>query len=155
MEKSKGIAILGSARTGGNTEIALRKLSPIPNYDIVDLNQLNIKHYQYDHAQLIDDDFLPVIERILLAQHLVFATPVYWYAMSGLMKVFFDRLTELLTTSKHLGKAMKGKKCYLIGCGTEAEFPIGFEIPFRLTCRYFEMDFVSSHYLQVAGGKHE
>jgi multimeric flavodoxin WrbA len=85
-------------------------------------------------------------------QHLIFATPVYWYAMSGLMKVFFDRLTELITTSKPLGRAMKGKCCYLISCGTDAELPPGFDVPFRLTAKYFEMEFVSSHYLQIKAG---
>lgn len=153
MPESNAIAILGSARTDGNTKAALTELSPFSIYDVIDLSKLNIKHYQYEHHQLMGDDFLPVIERLVHAQHLIFATPVYWYAMSGFMKVFFDRMTELLTTSKPLGRAMKGKSCYLISCGTGAELPPGFDVPFRLTAKYFEMEFVSSQYLQIKGGE--
>ncbi len=41
---------------------------------------------------------------------LIFATPVYWYSMSGIMKVFFDRITDLLTIKKDIGRKLKGKK---------------------------------------------
>jgi multimeric flavodoxin WrbA len=76
------------------------------------------------------------------AETIIFATPVYWYAMSGLMKVFFDRFTELLSTHKPLGKALKGKKIYLISTGSESELPPGFETPFKLTSEYFEMNYI-------------
>ena len=35
---------------------------------------------------------------------IIFVTPVYWYAMSGRMKVFFDRWTDLLKIDKDTGR---------------------------------------------------
>lgn len=42
-----------------------------------------------------DDDFNKLGEKVLSADGLVFATPTYWYAPSGLMKNFIDRLTSM------------------------------------------------------------
>lgn len=41
------------------------------------------------------DDMNELIEKILLADVIVFATPVYFYTMSAQMKVFIDRLTPI------------------------------------------------------------
>jgi len=81
-------------------------------------------------------EFCPFTEYVLIA-------------MSGLMKVFFDRLTELLSTHKAIGKALKAKKTYLISTGSDPELPEGFEVPFRSTSNYFHMDFQKAFYLQI------
>lgn len=80
---------------------------------------------------------------------IVFATPVYWYAMSGSLKIFFDRLTDLVTTSKELGRALAGKKVYLFATGTDEELPFGFDTPFIKTSEYFSMSFKQSIYFCV------
>lgn len=85
---------------------------------------------------------------MLDADNIIFATPVYWYAMSGRLKTFFDRLTDLLYTHKSIGKGLKAKKTYLIACGSDPELPEGFEVPFRRTSDYFEMSFQKSFYKQ-------
>jgi multimeric flavodoxin WrbA len=89
---------------------------------------------------------LSVAEKMETAERIVFATPVYWYAMSGELKVFFDRLTDLLTTHKSIGKALKGKKTYLIATGSDPELPEGFEVPFRSTSAYFDMSYEGALY---------
>ena len=45
---------------------------------------------------------------------IIFATPVYWYSMSGTLKTFFDRLSDLLHYKKELGRQMRGKKMAMI-----------------------------------------
>jgi multimeric flavodoxin WrbA len=70
--------------------------------------------------------------------------------MSGQMKVFIDRLTELMYEYKAIGKALKGKKTYLIVCGGGAAMPEGFEVPFKSTSEYFEMQFVRGYYHQLS-----
>ncbi len=77
----------------------------------------------------------------------VFATPVYWYAMSGAMKAFFDRMTDLLETSKELGRQLKGKGFWLIASGTDLALPEGFEVPFARTAEYFGNQYRGSEYL--------
>ena len=44
---------------------------------------------------VIVDDMKPIIESMKMAEVLVFATPIYYYEMSGSMKVFLDRSNPL------------------------------------------------------------
>lgn len=143
------LVILASARGDSNTLKAIKKLCPFSEYVLIDLREKKIGHYDYNHQVNSKDDFLEIAKAMQNAQNIVFATPVYWYAMSGLMKVFFDRLTELLSTHKGIGKALKDKKTYLLSTGSDPELPEGFEVPFRSTSSYFDMDFQEALYLQV------
>lgn len=148
----KAVAILGSARKHSNTLKALSQLSPVTTYDVIDLLDYKIHPYSYD-AKKTDDDFLTIAQRIVESEVILFATPVYWYSMSGVMKDFFDRLTDLITKDKPIGRSLKGRKCYLIACGTESALPDGFEVPFRKTCEYFGMNFVQSFYTIIRDGQ--
>lgn len=69
--------------------------------------------------------------------------------MSFRLKNFFDRLSDLLSTYKPIGKALKGKRTILISTGSDAQLPEGFEVPFRLTSDYFGMIFERSFYKQT------
>ncbi|WP_181306792.1 flavodoxin family protein [Rufibacter sp. XAAS-G3-1] len=84
---------------------------------------------------------MEIIERVSRHRVIVFATPVYWYAMSGLLKTFFDRLTGLVTVQKTLGRNLKGKTVFLVAVGADAELPDGFEVPFKLTAKYLNMKY--------------
>lgn len=143
------LAILGSHRRNSNTEIALKRLSPIESYSTVNLLDLDINPYRYASRKTEGDDFLTVARQMAVSSNIIFATPVYWYAMSGLMKNFFDRFTDLMTTQKDLGRSLRGRNCYLIACGSDEVLPAGFEVPFRLTCEYFEMKLRDVRYLQM------
>lgn len=149
MKREKALIILGSARREANTREAVARLAPFPDYELIDLRELNILPYDYARTDE-DDDFRQVARKMADADIIVFATPVYWYSMSGLMKTFFDRLTELITLQKPLGRALRGKKTYLIACGTDPALPPGFEVPFQLTSRYFDMEYVRAFYLVTA-----
>jgi multimeric flavodoxin WrbA len=49
----------------------------------------------------IDDDYEALLrERVLGAHAIVFATPVYWYGVSGQLKTFFDRLFCFIAASE-------------------------------------------------------
>ena len=115
------------------------------NYDLVDLQQLKISPFDYDHANK-NDDHLSVIQSMIHAKSVVFATPVYWYAMSSQMKIFFDRLSDLLTIRNDLLPKLKGRRCFLAATGTDANLPEGFETPFRRTCDYLDMVYCRSLY---------
>ena len=54
---------------------------------------------------------------------IIFATPVYWYSMSGILKVFIDRITDLLTIEKELGRKLRGKKMAVV---SQIEYYIDF-----------------------------
>jgi len=76
------------------------------------------------------------------ADLIILATPIYWYTMSGHMKAFLDRWTDLVTTHKSKGRALKGKKVGVIAQSTSDAMPVGFEIPFKLTAEYMDMEYV-------------
>jgi len=69
--------------------------------------------------------------------------------MSGPLKVFLDRWTDLLEVRKDLGRSLSGKRCYLIASGTDETLPPGFEAVFARTAAYFEMSFEGCLYYSV------
>lgn len=147
--KNHVLVIAGSSRKNSNTLKAIQSLVPFPKYDLIDLHLKEIGYYSYGPNQLRKDDFHSIAVQMLTYDVIIFATPVYWYTMSGQMKVFFDRLTELTDEYKPMGKALKGKKTYLIACGGSPSLPEGFEVPFKLTSEYFDMEYIQGYYQQI------
>jgi multimeric flavodoxin WrbA len=135
----KPLIILGSARklsdTGRFVELVFKDI----DNTTIDLLDFPVYHYNYDNCYPVDDCFLQIAELMIGHKSIVFATPVYWYAMSGLMKMFFDRFNDLVTVKKMLGRQLKGKSTFLIAVGAEQELPPGFEIPFAATSDYMDM----------------
>lgn len=92
----KKVIILGSSSKNGETKKVVTELMRISNWELIDLNDYKISHFDYQHLNR-NDDFISLMKRITENYDvLIFATPVYWYSMSGIMKVFFDRITDLL-----------------------------------------------------------
>ena len=97
------------------------------------------------------DDFLPIIQSIIAEYDvLFFATPVYWYAMSGLLKTFMDRLTDCVTTEKSIGRNLKGKYLASLSCGSDAEEVVGFHTPFELSAAYLDMQYIGAVHTWIA-----
>lgn len=137
------VVILGSARPDGETKRAVEIAFP-DGVETIIVGHQHIGGYDYGHRNDADD-FRLVVDAMLQADAIIFATPVYWYAMSAPLKTFFDRLTDLLETAKDKGRALAGKEVWLIATGIETELPEGFEVPFARTAEYFAM-----HYRGVA-----
>ena len=103
------VVIVGSSRNDGNAKRLTSQLIGKAGWDVMDLNDYSFSYFDYRH-QNAEDDYLGLMKKILdTYDTLVLVTPVYWYAMSGIMKVFFDRLTDLLTIEKELGRKLRGK----------------------------------------------
>ncbi len=60
-----------------------------------------------------------------------------------------DRLSDLITTSKLLGRALEGKFSYLFVTGNSDRMPHGFEIPFKCTSQYLKMDYLGHQYIAM------
>ena len=135
------LIILASARKHSDTQKLVELVFKDIDITLVDLLDYKIAQYNYEEEYPTDDEFLKVVEQMLTHQLIVFATPVYWYSMSGYMKVFFDRLTDIVSSQKHLGRKLKGKRTALITVSTDEELPEGFEIPFKRTSDYFDMEY--------------
>jgi multimeric flavodoxin WrbA len=146
----KKLVILGSSRKDGDTRKIVDELIEISGWDVIDLNDYDFSYYDYEHKNL-DDDYLDLMRKIIADYDvLIFATPVYWYSMSGIMKVFFDRITDLLDEEKDLGRKLRGKSLAAISCSGGDNLGESFWLPFSETARYLGMNYLG-HTHTVAG----
>lgn len=136
------LIILGSARKNSDTQKLVELVFEGKVYDLIDLLDYSIAHYNYEEEYPETDEFLTIVEQMLQHEVIVFATPVYWYSMSSYMKVFFDRLTDIVSSQKYLGRKLKGKKVALLSVSNSNKLPEGFEIPFRDTANYLYMEYM-------------
>jgi multimeric flavodoxin WrbA len=72
---------------------------------------------------------------------LIFATPVYWYTMSGTMKIFFDRFSDLIRDRKDLGRKLRRKSMAMISNSAANDRRDGYEMPFVESAKYLGMDY--------------
>ena len=129
------LVVLASSRSNGNTAKLSKEIAECLHAQIVDLQELSISYFDYK-SRNISDDFIPLVERMVLSDFVVFATPVYWYSMSAQLKTFFDRFTDLLTVNKELGRKLRGMPISVIATGTDAELPSSFTGQFELISNY-------------------
>ena len=133
------LVLLASARQDSDTKRFLQTAFQGTSHQLVNLLDYRLSAYRYENDYPPGDGFLYIIKQVLEHQVIVLATPVYWYAMSGLLKTFVDRLTDLVTVQKTLGRQLQGKTVFLVAVGADDELPAGFEVPFELTSKYLNM----------------
>ena len=139
------LAVLGSARGDSHTRMLAEAAFAGRPVSWIDLATLDIQQYAYGEP-MDRDDFARIAEAMVAHDTIVFVTPVYWYAMSGRMKVLFDRFTDLVTVRKDMGRRLEGRGVFLLACGADARLPEGFEIPFRETAAYLDMTYHGAFY---------
>jgi multimeric flavodoxin WrbA len=142
--ENKKVIIVGTSRNNGNTTKIAAEIANQYATDVINLNDYQISYYDYEGKNK-DDDFCPLIKSIIEKYDtIIFATPNYWYNMSGIMKVFFDRCTDIILIEKETGKSLKGKKCGVISnCHTD-ELESDFYIPFRKSAEYLGMEYIGN-----------
>lgn len=140
----KAIIIVGSARKDGDAAELVKSLQSFTQWDVIDLNDYQISYYDYEHKNR-EDDYLRLMQQLTQNYDtFIFVTPVYWYAMSGIMKVFFDRLTDLLTIEKDLGRKLRGKKMAVISCSGGGNLGENFWLPFTATANYLGIEYLGN-----------
>lgn len=138
------VVIAGSSRNDGNTGSLTNELIKKTNWDLIDLNDYDFSYFDYKHENR-NDDYLTLIKQIIEKYDtIIFATPVYWFSMSGIMKVFFDRFTDLLTIEKELGRKLRGKKMAVISCSNGDNIGEYFWLPFSETAKYLGMKYIGN-----------
>lgn len=147
------VIIQGSSKSEGNTNKFARYLKRQTSAEIIDLKQKNISGFDYDFKNR-EDDFIPLIKEIAENYDtIIFATPVYWYSMSGIMKNFFDRITDCLKWEKETGRKLRGKNMAMISCGSDANLPAGFSMPFIESANYLGMNYLGDLHTWIEEGK--
>ncbi|WP_420581324.1 flavodoxin family protein [Reichenbachiella sp.] len=154
-KNSRILSLIGSSHQNGNTTLVTHTFADISGSEVVDLGKKDISYYDYDHKNRADD-FLPLIKDFI--DHydvLVIVTPIYWYTMSAEVKTFLDRISDLLTIEKDLGRKLRGKSMALIS-QTEGDFYYDwFAEPISLTAKYLGMDYKGHVHVSIENGKVE
>ncbi|MGG3690374.1 flavodoxin family protein [Caldifermentibacillus hisashii] len=116
--------IYGGTRQNGNTEILTEKAVQGITAEKIYLKDFKIQsiedlRHEEGGVHTIHDEHNLVIERMMPHDILVFATPIYWYSMSGIMKNFIDRWSQTLRDKKYpdFKHSMANKKAYVIAVG--------------------------------------
>ena len=121
---SKVLIISTSLRGGSNSEFLARECEKGAKeagneVEFISLKQKEIKYCigclscQKTEKCVIKDDVPEIMEKVKNADIIVFATPIYYYEMSGQMKTLLDRLNPLYPTD------YKFKKVYMIATAAE------------------------------------
>lgn len=134
------IILLGSSRANGNTHQLVSAFAPHINATVVNLNDYVIAPFDYEFRNQTDD-FLSLIKEVLTYGRIILASPIYWYAPSATMKIFMDRLSDLLKLEKPLGRQLRTKKAALLATGSDLVPAECFEECFRLSYAYLGMDY--------------
>jgi multimeric flavodoxin WrbA len=140
MTSSSILLIAGSSRNDGNTVTLTAWLAERLNVEFINLNDFNISYYDYEHKN-IDDDFLSLAQKMIESETIVLISPVYWYAVSAQMKTFIDRISDLVTIRKDIGRKLRGKNLVLVSNGASEEAGEAFELPSKQTAEYLGMHF--------------
>ncbi|MFY0631479.1 MAG: NAD(P)H-dependent oxidoreductase [Flavobacteriaceae bacterium] len=139
---NRKIIIKGSSNRNGNTQKIIDSLNANNDFDVIDLLDYTIGHFDYDFKNS-DDDFIPLMEKVIEQYDtIIFATPVYWYSMSGILKVFFDRISDLLHYKKELGRQLRGKSMGMISNSNDNDRFSFFNKPFIESANYLGMNYL-------------
>lgn len=134
------IALFGSSRRHGNTGQLLDHIAAEADIEVVDLGQLRMSPYDYEHGNR-DDDFEPLMERVLEFDQIILASPVYWYSVSPPVKVFLDRISDYLDIPELLeqGRRLRGKTGHIVCTSVYDRAPASFTDALTATFAYLGM----------------
>lgn len=151
----KSIIILGSSASNGETRKVVDYIVEKTNFPVIDLKTKNINHFDYDFNNQ-DDDFLPTIREIVENyERIIFATPVYWYSMSAILKTFFDRISDCLKVEKDTGRKLRGIEMAVISCAYSKTNNSSFYYPFKASAEYLGMHYIGEVHAWVREDKIE
>lgn len=136
------IALFASSRRLGNTGQLMDDIAKELEIEVIDLAEKDISPFDYQHRNR-NDDFEHLMEHVLQHDKILFASPIYWYAVSPPMKCFLDRISDYLDLPDLLekGRLLRGKAGYVICTSVYDEPCVPFLDAFRMTFGYLGMNF--------------
>lgn len=153
----KVLAIQGSPRKNGNTATLLKhyiqgleKSHSDAEIKLINVAEKNIQSCRgcqvCRNSQgkcAINDEMQEIYPKILEADLIIMATPIYWWSITAQAKQFLDRFYAI-----NFGHNFKGKKFVLLMTYAGEDPNSGVEIiknMFNDICEYLEMDFIQSY----------
>lgn len=146
---NNSVIIIGSSRKTGNTTRIVDEIIKQFNIDVINLSDYDFTYYDYESKNR-NDDFFQLIKGIIEKYDtLIFATPVYWYSMSGIMKVFFDRFSDLIRIEKETGRKLRGKNMAVISNSHDSDIDANFYSPFKKSAEYLGMNYLGDKHFNA------
>ncbi|MEK4244883.1 flavodoxin family protein [Psychrobacillus sp. FSL K6-2684] len=98
--------LVGSSRKGGNSELLADFVVQDIEHEKVYIKDLYIRpiedlRHTRNGFQAVNDDYDRLVEAIMKSDVLIFATPIYWYSMSSLMKNMIDRFSQAIRDERY------------------------------------------------------
>jgi len=114
----KILAVLGSPRKGGNTEILVDEILKgarskghdaekvhLYDYEILPcLDCRGCKREKFGFTCTLSDSMEEIYAKLESADLIIFGTPIYWYGPTAKMKLFIDRLRPYIASRKLAGR---------------------------------------------------
>ena len=162
----KILGIMGSSRRDGNTndllDVAFRGATEagaeVEKIVLLDYNIHHIHNCKDCRKQGVcpPDDWPIVRDKMFDADAILWATPLYCYTVSGLLKVVLDRFSCVIywDSGEYLLSKLKGKATGLIWTQDEAEFEKGQHLlgAMRYIYSYEFIQLVDIGYVWAVGG---
>lgn len=135
MDNIRILGLNGSPRSYGNTYMLLRialkaaeregavtKLINLYDYYIEDcIGCVTEEQYACRYPCVIEDDMKKIYDEIIKSDGIIFASPIYWFSPSAVMKRVIDRLTALENMIFINGKSwVEGKVAGVIAVGNDS-----------------------------------
>lgn len=121
------LVINGGGRKNGNTSILTERAIKGLEIDTIDLRDHVIKavedgRHSPEGFTEVNDDYHEVIDRVMQHDILIFATPIYWYSMTGTLKNFIDRWSQTMRNPEYndFRERMSLKKAFVIAVGGDS-----------------------------------
>ena len=149
----KILIVLGSSRSHGDTRQLVDYIIQKTNWDFLDLRPLDLAPYDYEYNNQDDDFQRVIVPKLLAADLIIYASPVYWYTMSATMKTLFDRFSDLVRIHKPQGRQLRGKSTATLSCSTDAALVNGFYMPYQESANYLGMNYVGEVHGWLEDGK--
>ncbi|MBQ4810889.1 NAD(P)H-dependent oxidoreductase [Pseudoalteromonas luteoviolacea] len=145
----KTIIVYSSASKHGNTAQAVEELANEYDAQTLFLDDYLIHDYSYEHTNK-DDDFRGLFREVLKFDHVIFASPVYWYAVTPRMKAFIDRITEFMDDVELQPelRGLRNKQFSILSTSIHKDAPSAFIDMLQKTFEYLGMTLKGAHHRQ-------
>lgn len=159
---AKRILILsGSPKKNGNTAALIEWFCKGANSSAADIEIIRTALLKYksngctscrrcqkikEYECTVNDDAKPVLAKIVKADVIVMATPLYFFSASAQIKIIFDRMFSLYKWDNNAGTMetpLIGKTMILLASAFEDVGLDALEKPFAITAKYTGMNFRS------------
>lgn len=144
------LAIVGSARRDGNTAALVHRLVEGLPCEVIDLQDTPMPAFAYGQREP-GDPFFAIVERMTRAPVTIFATPVYWFSYSAVMKGFIDRFSDLGESHQELGLRLRGRRFVLLSSGSEPTLEPALNLAFTEFCHCLGAHCLAQLYARESG----